>query len=174
MCPLGWFGGWRNHFIMSPFAFFQDHFKRINGTSPSLFESHLAEILWRNRHRSSNRLHEYLELIKLCYPLSEAPRNDLIPQPLFDSWEMSTPWEYEEKNSVLRVDSDEEWPTDIPMAHSSNEQSSSSTEGPHHASPPTPQQPPLVTPPSSRRRRDTPPMRRRRRRATHPPPLLLE
>ena len=73
----------------------QDHFKRINGTSIQLFESHVAEIMWRNQNRK-NYIPNYFNLIKKAYLLTQEPRKDLIPVPLFDSWEITSTAEYQE------------------------------------------------------------------------------
>ena len=105
-------------FIIVTMLAFQDHFKRINGTSPELFESHLAGILWRNQHRS-NLMEPYFELIKRAYPLDREPEKDLIPVLLFDSWNMASTHEYQENNSLLRIEHDETWPHDISESRNS-------------------------------------------------------
>ena len=168
---------------------FQDHFKRINGTSVSLFESHLAEIIWRNHHVGANLMANYLTLIRQCYPLTEAPRPDLIPQPLFDSWEVASPQEYEEKNSIMRVEEEEDWPGDMndmespqsPAPHNqppyiaaiepinASELDFTTVNEPEHMSPATPEMSPAPSnhpsPPSTgkRRQRFSPTLRRKQR-----------
>ena len=116
---------------------FQDHLKKINGTSLQLFESHLAEIVWRNHH-GGNILGPYFELIKRCFPCHTPPLGEIIPIPLFDSWEIRNNVEYEEKNSVLRVDEGEEW---LDIDDSEWEPSGAQTHAipPSHADPDTPQ-----------------------------------
>ena len=158
---------------------FQDHFKRINGTSPELFESHLAEKLWRNQHRS-NLMEPYFNLIKRAYPLDREPEKDLIPVPLFDSWNMASTHEYQEKNSLLRIEHNETWPHDISescksVLHTNKTPSPELLSSPNtpslvihndtpsfpslHVShsPDTPSLLPTETPTSKRRQRHTPP-----------------
>jgi len=56
---------------MSHFLF-QDHFRRINGTSPGNFEGHLCEIMWRSWVKG-NQVSGLFSLIKAQYPLTTEP-----------------------------------------------------------------------------------------------------
>ena len=65
----------------------KDHFKMKHGVELSTFESHLAEVVWRNHHRGSpGDVYDYFfSLMSYIYMKPEAPRLT-APRPLFDTW----------------------------------------------------------------------------------------
>ena len=136
----------------------QDHFKKINGTSVSLFESHLAEIVWRNHHKG-NILRPYFNMIQRAFPCDRPPLGRVIPVPLFDSWNVTNQTEYEEKNSILRIDDDEEV---FPCQSEETD-----TPSPQQIDPDTP----VISPPFNRHWRPTPPVANNSRRQTSPVPI---
>ena len=93
--------------------------------------------MWRNHH-GGNILGPYFELIKRCFPCHTPPLGEIIPIPLFDSWEIRNNAEYEEKNSVLRVDEGEEW-LDIDDCEWEPSGAHAHAIPPSHADPDTPQ-----------------------------------
>ena len=56
----------------------------MNGSSLASFESHLAEIIWRNRCREQI-VPAMIKLIKKVYPLDGPPNLD-ASWPLFPTW----------------------------------------------------------------------------------------
>ena len=64
----------------------KEHFKRMSGTNIKQFESHLAEIIWRNSV-DGDHYAAYFDLLKSIYPLNK-PAVYTYPTPLFDTWNM--------------------------------------------------------------------------------------
>ncbi|XP_041472594.1 uncharacterized protein LOC121421858 [Lytechinus variegatus] len=65
----------------------KDHFRRMNGCKASTFESHLCEVIWRNRNAASKRplIPAFMDLIRDHYHLRGKP-NLCMKVPLFDTW----------------------------------------------------------------------------------------
>ena len=136
----------------------QDHFKKINGTSMSLFESHLAEIVWRN-HQKGNILRPHFNNIQRAFLCNRPPLGRVIPVPLFDSWNVSNQTEYEEQNSILRIDDEEEV---LPC-----QSEESNTPSPQQIDPDTP----VISPPCNCHWRPNPPVANNGRRQLSPFPI---
>jgi transposase-like protein len=62
-----------------------DHFRRMNGTQKSNFESHLCEVVFRNHHQSKVT-RTFFEEMKRIYPLTGKARYSW-QHPVFRSWE---------------------------------------------------------------------------------------
>ena len=83
----------------------KQHFRKINGTSLSNFEAHLAEIVWRNFNAGSI-YPSFFQLIQRYYNL-QGPPNLHFPKPLFSTWSAGVTANPEE-TTIIRGDSSEE------------------------------------------------------------------
>ena len=65
----------------------KDHFRKMSGTSRSQFESHVAEVLWRNHSaRRPGTLYEhFFDDVRDIYPLDK-PAAYTYTTPLFNTW----------------------------------------------------------------------------------------
>ena len=64
----------------------KDHFRRIHGTSSTLFEEHSAEVVWKNHtHRHGNVYASIFDLVKSIYPLDMEPQY-MKCKPIFRTW----------------------------------------------------------------------------------------
>ena len=63
----------------------KDHFRRINGSNTSLFEQHIAEIVWRNHVHRDNLYEAFFSSLKNVYSLSQPPKYTYC-KPLFGTW----------------------------------------------------------------------------------------
>ena len=61
------------------------HFSRINGSNTSLFEQHIAEIVWRNHVHKDNLYEAFFSSLKNVYSLSQPPKYTYRKH-LFDTW----------------------------------------------------------------------------------------
>ncbi|XP_060084565.1 uncharacterized protein LOC132563829 [Ylistrum balloti] len=80
-----------------------DHFRKINGTSISNFESHLCEILWRNHMRNENKYSAFFHLVQSVFTLDKPPEY-LYTTPLFDTW--LTASQNNPNTTISRIDDD--------------------------------------------------------------------
>ena len=77
---------WVSRIYINVGIFIQAHFRKINDTSIALFESHIAEIVWRNWARTESTLLEhFIRLLKTYFPL-DGPNQLSAPHPVFPSW----------------------------------------------------------------------------------------
>lgn len=83
----------------------KDHFRRINGTSISNFESHLCEILWRNHMRTENKFGAFFSLLQSVFTLDKPPQYTYTSSsPLFDTWLSSS--QDDSNTTISRFDDD--------------------------------------------------------------------
>ncbi len=83
----------------------KQHFRKINGTSLSNFEAHLAEIVWRNFNAGSI-YPSFFQLIQRYYNL-QGPPNLHFPKPLFSTWSAGVTANPEE-TTIIRGDSSDQ------------------------------------------------------------------
>ena len=114
--------------------------------------------MWRN-HDKGNILGPYFNMFQRAFPCDRPPLGRVIPVPLFDSWNVRKQTEYEEKNSMFRIDDEEEV---FPC-----QSEESNTQSPQQIDPDTP----VISPPFNRRWRPTPPVGNNGRRQTSPVPI---
>ena len=83
----------------------KQHFRKLNGTSLTNFEAHLAEIVWRNFHHH-DLYSSFFNLVTRYYNL-QGPPNLNFPKPLFETWSAGVQ-HHPDATTVLRRDSSEE------------------------------------------------------------------
>ncbi|XP_071494348.1 uncharacterized protein [Diadema antillarum] len=68
----------------------KDHFRRINGCKITTFESHLCEVIWRNRVvvNRNDVISAFFNLVREHYSLRRKPDLEMRV-PLFDSWHVT-------------------------------------------------------------------------------------